>query len=97
MPAVYFLFSEKDQQWYIGQTSRSVEERFREHAAGYVRATKPRRPLRLAYVEVTNDQKVAKKREWFLKHPSGYREKLMIVSLLIEQKPKWPLFGTVVH
>ncbi|PIP65322.1 endonuclease [Candidatus Peregrinibacteria bacterium CG10_big_fil_rev_8_21_14_0_10_49_16] len=93
MAYVYFLFSEKDQGWYIGCTSLDVHERLCRHLAGTVRSTKWRRPLLLAYFEeyVTNSE--ARKREWYLKKPSGYLEKLVITRFLLWNKLSWPRRG----
>ncbi|HBH20270.1 MAG TPA: excinuclease ABC subunit C [Candidatus Peribacter riflensis] len=96
MATVYFLYSENDHQWYIGQTTRSIEERFQEHCAGYVKATKARRPLQLAYFEYHPQTKDAKRREWHLKHPSGYKEKQQIIALLLLRKSFWPVQYCVV-
>ncbi|MDD5103888.1 MAG: GIY-YIG nuclease family protein [Candidatus Peribacteraceae bacterium] len=97
MATVYFLYSENDHQWYVGQTTRSIEERFQEHCAGYVKATKARRPLLLAYYELHQHSIDAKRREWHLKHLSGYKEKLQIIAQLLLKKSSWPVQECIVH
>ncbi|MDO8649354.1 MAG: GIY-YIG nuclease family protein [Candidatus Peregrinibacteria bacterium] len=94
MAFVYMLWSEKDNGWYIGKTKRLFYERFLEHTAGKVRSTKFRRPLLLAYIEEILDGN-EQKREHFLKHPSGYTQKLRITELLIMRKSEWPIRGPV--
>jgi putative endonuclease len=80
---VYFLLSLKDNGYYIGCTSQIPKERlFNYHNKGKVKSTKPRIPLELIYVEVYNDKNIAFKREFYLKHPKGYKEKLEIVNLI---------------
>jgi predicted GIY-YIG superfamily endonuclease len=93
MASLYFLYSEKDSQWYIGATALSAHERFAMHVSGRVRSTKYRRPLLLAYIEVHENRQKAMKREWHLKHPAGYTEKLAIIRQLLDQKKDWPLKG----
>jgi len=47
---VYILSSEKDGNFYVGQTS-SIKKRLLAHNAGRVRSTKHRRPLKLVHYE----------------------------------------------
>lgn len=67
---VYILYSEKDKELYTGCTHDMVE-RFKKHQAGYVLATKHRRPLALIYTEKYEDKKDAFKRERYLKTKWG--------------------------
>ncbi len=69
---VYVLKSEKDENLYIGCTG-NLEKRVREHAAGYVRATKGRLPVELIYKEEYSDIYEAFKIERFYKTPKGKR------------------------
>lgn len=80
MHYVYFLKSVRDNKYYIGYTSRRPLERLKDHNAGRVTSTKNRRPLKLIYQESFEDEYLAFKREWHLKHPKGYREKLAIIQ-----------------
>ncbi|MFH0815045.1 MAG: GIY-YIG nuclease family protein [Candidatus Falkowbacteria bacterium] len=77
---VYFLKSLKDNVYYIGCTSVSLNDRLFKHNAGHVRSTKPRRPWKLIYFEEFTDRSAAYKREYYLKRPSGYQEKLRIIQ-----------------
>ena len=77
---VYFLQSLKDKGFYIGYTSLELQERLKKHNAGHVRSTKPRRPWILIYFEQYSDKSIACKREYYLKRPLGYKEKLFIIS-----------------
>ncbi len=77
---VYFLKSIKDSKYYIGCSSRQPGDRLKEHNAGMVKSTKNRRPFILVYSEKFDNKKAAFKREWHLKHPKGYLEKLKIIK-----------------
>ncbi|MCX6746318.1 MAG: GIY-YIG nuclease family protein [Candidatus Parcubacteria bacterium] len=80
---VYFLLSRKDNGFYIGCSSKNPFERLKNyHNKGNVKSTKPRIPFDLAYYEIYNDKNSAYKREYFLKHPEGYQEKLIIINLI---------------
>ena|SRR3989338_2953446 len=69
---VYVLCSQKDNEWYIGQTDRHPEERLREHNAGQMVSTKLRRPLELIYYEMYRHKQDALGREKFLKSGAGH-------------------------
>lgn len=78
---VYILKSLKDNGVYIGCTGLTPYVRLEKyHNAGRVRSTKPRRPFILLYFEEYNDKHDAFMREYFLKTPDGYSEKLRIIS-----------------
>jgi len=64
---VYLLQSDKDHGFYIGFTTRSVEERFGEHENGFVDSTKNRRPLVMVYYEAYLSESLARQREANLK------------------------------
>lgn len=70
---IYILFSDKDRELYIGYTD-DLRERIKRHTAGYVRATKYRRSLRLIYYEAYLHRLDAKRREKFLKGGKGRGE-----------------------
>jgi putative endonuclease len=78
---VYFLKSEKSKSFYIGVT-KNIETRLKKHNNGSTKSTKPYRPWKLVYIEEFSDKKEAYKREWYLKHPKGYKEKLKIIENL---------------
>ncbi|MBP9821444.1 MAG: GIY-YIG nuclease family protein [Candidatus Pacebacteria bacterium] len=67
---VYILHSKKDGLLYTGFTS-DLKERVRKHNAGYVIATKHRRPLELLYYESYQEELDAKRREKYLKGGKG--------------------------
>jgi predicted GIY-YIG superfamily endonuclease len=45
-----------------------------------VKSTRNRRPFTLVYFEKFDNKKLAFKREWHLKHPKGYLDKLNILK-----------------
>jgi putative endonuclease len=69
---VYVLHSEKDGSQYIG-LSHNTEERLKEHNAGRVNSTKPKRPWKLLYKEPFETRLDARKREKYLKSAAGRR------------------------
>jgi putative endonuclease len=79
---VYFLQSEKDNKFYIGCSSRIPRVRLLEHNSGLVKSTRYRKPFKLVHFEKFLDRKLAFKREWYLKHPAGYQEKIKILKSL---------------
>lgn len=76
---VYILKSVKNSRHYIGYTL-NLERRVIEHNKGSTKSTKPFAPWRLIYYESFDDKSEAYKREWYLKHPKGYKEKLRIIK-----------------
>ncbi len=66
MYTVYILISEKDFKLYVGCT-QDIEKRLHAHNAGYVDATKARRPLTLLHQEQYQSKAEAFQRERFLK------------------------------
>ena len=78
--SVYFLKSKKDGKYYIGYTSRNPNERLTEHNSGSVVSTKHRRPFVLVWIEEFQNKKEAFKKEWHLKHPKGYIDKIQIIK-----------------
>src|SRR4030043_1698897 len=80
---VYFLLSLRDNNFYIGCTNIEPEKRLAEyHNKGIVKSTKPRIPFLLAYYEAYKDKNLAYKKEFYLKNPKGYKEKIEIISLI---------------
>jgi len=77
---VYFLKSLKDKGFYIGCTSINLSHRLNKHNAGHVKSTKHRRPWKIIYFEEYNNKSTAYKREYYLKKPSGYTDKLFILE-----------------
>ena len=66
MFCMYILKSSMDGKLYVGSTS-NLAKRVKEHNAGLVQSTKPRRPFRVAYVEAYTDESEARHREHNLK------------------------------
>ncbi len=79
---VYILKSKKDGGYYIGCTAKDPLIILAEHNSGNVKSTKPRRMFVLVHVEKYREKKKAFKREWHLKHPSGYTDKINIINNL---------------
>lgn len=79
---VYILFSEVDKQLYTGFTD-NLRSRFKAHTEGYVKATKPRRPLKLIYYEAYILEPDARRREKYLKGGNGRGElKIQLKDIL---------------
>lgn len=76
---VYIIKSISKNRFYIGCTS-DIEKRLLEHNLGKTKSTKLYRPWKIIYYEKFNDKKQAFKREWHLKHPKGYLEKIEIIK-----------------
>ncbi len=76
---VYILKSQTTSRFYIGCTT-NPEDRLREHNLGKTKSTKPFIPWKIIYTEIFFDKNKAFKREWHLKHPKGYLEKLEIIK-----------------
>ncbi len=76
---VYILQSQKNKRFYIG-SSTNVDKRLTQHNDGGTKSTKPYRPWKIIYTEHFETKPEAEKREWHLKHPSGYLEKKAIVK-----------------
>jgi len=69
---VYVLKSLKDCKKYIGFT-KNLQERFRQHNNGEVKASKSRRPFELIYYEAYKNETQARKQELFYKTGQGRR------------------------
>ena len=76
---VYILKSIRQKRYYIGCTE-NITKRLNEHNTGKTKSTKPFAPWKIIYTETYEDKKEAYKREWHLKHPKGYLEKLAIIK-----------------
>jgi putative endonuclease len=76
---VYILKSCARERFYIGCT-KDLEKRILQHNAGGTKSTKPYRPWKIIYSESHPNKSQACKREWHLKHPVGYKEKLEIIK-----------------
>jgi len=80
MPFVYVLKSVKVDNWHYIGSCHELEARLKQHKKGSVRSTKSRRPFILIYQESHATISDARKREYFLKSPKGYLEKVKIIS-----------------
>ena len=76
---VYFIKSYLKERYYIG-CATDVGKRLKDHNLGKTKSTKPYRTWKLIYIEEFLEKKEAYKREWHLKHPKGYIEKLEIIK-----------------
>lgn len=76
MHYVYLLKSQKDQKFYIGQTS-DLERRLMEHNAGRVTSTKQRCPFDLVGTECYRTQSEARWREYQLKKSAHQRTRFI--------------------
>jgi putative endonuclease len=85
---VYVLKSQKDNLLYVGSTN-NLKRRFKEHNAGDVESTKPRRPLDLVYYEAYLIETEARNRERQLKlrgHALGQLKRRIKSSLQQNEK-----------
>lgn len=80
----YILYSLKDKRLYVGCT-KDLEKRIQRHIAGYVLATKHRKPLVLIYKKQYSDKSEAFQRERFLKSLWGAREKKQILKKYLDR------------
>jgi len=76
---IYFLYSKKKKNTYVGCTG-NLEKRLKEHQDGLVDSTKSRRPIKLIYKEEYENLSLARKREKYLKSLYGYRERRKIIN-----------------
>jgi len=68
---VYVLKSLKNSKRYISYTSKSIEERLKEHNSGCNKWTRENGPFEIFYTEEFTDKTNAIKRELFLKSGQG--------------------------
>jgi len=74
---VYILQSSKEKHFYIGVTKEPME-RLKRHNQGSSLSTAPYRPWKTIYFETYINKEEAYKREYHLKRPAGYKEKIQI-------------------
>ena len=74
-----YMLENANRRHYIGITT-DPGRRLVEHNNGSTRSTRPFRPWRLIYFEEFETRQDACKKEWYLKHPGGYKEKLEIIN-----------------
>ena len=80
MVFVYMLQSKSIRRFYIGVTT-NLANRIEQHNNGHTKSTRPYRPWVLIYFETFSDKSLAYKREYHLKHASGYLEKKKIIGI----------------
>jgi putative endonuclease len=73
---VYLLKSEKDHQYYIGQTT-NIERRLEEHNKGQEKSTRHRTPFCLVGFETFETREEARWREYSLKRSAQQRRKFI--------------------
>ena len=76
---MYVLSSLQSKRYYIGYTI-DVKRRLLEHNAGDTKSTRPFGPWKMIYFEGFDSKSDAYKREWYLKHSKGRKEKLEIIK-----------------
>ncbi len=81
--SLYFLQSLKDEGFYIGCSEDPIKRLDKYHNRGKVKSTKSRAPFKLVYFEEYESKTEAYKREYFLKRPSGYQDKLKIIKKIL--------------
>jgi len=83
---VYMLENAKGRH-YVGITTEP-SRRMAEHNQGSAKSTIPFRPWKIIYTEKFDSRSEACKREWHLKHPVGYKDKLAIIEKHGKSQPK---------
>jgi putative endonuclease len=73
---VYLLQSEKDFNYYVGQTD-NIKKRLEEHKNGLVKSTKHRRPLKLVGYDTYETRNEARWREYQLKKHGDKKKKFI--------------------
>jgi len=73
MAYVYVLKSLRNNKRYIGYTTKSIEERLRQHKSGSTQWTKHNGPFEVIYSEEYKNITEARKREKYLKTTQGRR------------------------
>ncbi len=67
---IYILQSKNDKQLYIGFTN-NLQNRLKQHNAGEVKSTRPRKPLDLIFFEAYTNKYDALRREKYFKTTKG--------------------------
>ncbi|MDD4989470.1 MAG: GIY-YIG nuclease family protein [Candidatus Pacebacteria bacterium] len=87
MHYVYILRSKKDDELYTGCTA-DLKKRFKAHNAGYVIATRDRRPLKLVHYECFTNINDAFAREHWLKTGYGRQHLTKMLKNYLEKTKK---------
>ena len=67
MAYIYILKSLRNDKFYIGSTSQSVEERIKRHNSGHIYSTNRLKPLEIVFKQHFDDIAIAQKYERRLK------------------------------
>ncbi len=81
MPHVYIIESTTAPRWYLGVTSRNLQQRLEEYNRGQTRSTRNFSPWIHIYQEEYSTFGDALKREKYLKSITGYKERLSIIEI----------------
>jgi len=73
MAYVYVLKSIRNNKRYVGFTTKTIEERMRQHCSGSTQWTRQNAPFEIIYYEEIEDIKAARKRERYFKTGQGRR------------------------
>jgi putative endonuclease len=76
---LYILQSQNFNRFYIGVTE-DIQRRLKKHNKGSTKSTKLYKPWKIIYSEKYLDKNLVYKREFYLKHPEGYLEKIKIIN-----------------
>ena len=74
-----YMIENESRRHYIGITT-DPERRVKEHNRGSAKSTRPFGPWKLIYIEEFDSRSEACKREWYLKHTEGRKEKSEIIK-----------------
>jgi len=74
-----YIIENNEKRHYVGITTDPAR-RVIEHNNGGAKSTRPFGPWKVIYTEEYDSRSEACKREWFLKHAKGRKEKLSIIE-----------------
>ncbi len=77
---VYFLKTDRKENWYYVGSTNNLERRLDEHNAGEVTSTKAYMPYTIIYIEEFKTEPEAREREKYFKRWDGRIEKKKIIS-----------------
>jgi len=74
-----YILENGNNRHYVGITT-DVERRLAEHNKGSAKSTRPFGPWKVIYSEEFDSRSEVCKREWYLKHAEGKKEKNLIIE-----------------
>lgn len=74
-----YIIENSNNRHYVGITTDPIR-RAEEHNKGSAKSTRPFGPWKLIYTEEFDSRSEACKREWYLKHAKGRKEKMDIIK-----------------